>query len=298
MKSIFIATSTFGENDKKPITELEKLGYKILFNPHKRKLKNSELKDILNNNEVIAVIAGLEEYNREILAKSKIKIISRLGSGLSNIDIETARKNNIKISNTADSPSEAVAELTVGMAIILSRRIHTMNHAMKESQWKREYGNLIRDKNMFIIGYGKIGKKVSRMMKYLGANIIIYDPFLKNKKIKTINFIKGLKKADIISIHSSSLNQILGEKEFSILKKGVILLNSSRGNVICEDTAYEFLKNKTVSGAWFDVFKEEPYKGKLANLSNVILTPHISSYTKETRIEMEYEAVENLKAFI
>lgn len=298
MKTILIASSTFGENDKKPIKDLKKIGYKLLFNPYRRKINTSELKNIFLKNKIVGVIAGLEEYNFDILNNSHLKVISRLGSGLSNIDLQTAKKRKIKVMSTSDSPSDAVAELTVGMAINLSRKIKFMDENLRNNKWIRQYGNLIKNKNVLIIGYGKIGKKVSRIMKILGANINIYDPYIENKNLKSISLHKGLEKSDIISIHASNTVQILGPEEIKHIKKGAILLNSSRGETICENTIYKSLKNKKIESAWFDVFSQEPYKGKLTKLNNVILTPHISSYTTETRIKMENEAVYNLKKYI
>ena len=298
MKTILIASSTFGENNKKPIKDLKKIGYKLLFNPYKRKITSSELKQIFLKNEIVGVIAGLEEYNYEILSNSCLKVISRLGSGLSNVDLKTAKKRKIKVTSTSDLPSGAVAELTVGMAINLSRKIKYMDENLKNNNWIRHYGNLIKNKNILIIGYGKIGKKVAKFFKLLGAKIDIYDPYLKNKNLKTISLSKGLRRSDIITIHASNAKRILGPKEIKQIKKGAILLNSSRGETICEDSIYKSLKNGKIESAWFDVFLQEPYKGKLSKLNNVILTPHISSYTVETRIQMETEAVYNLKKYI
>ena len=101
-------------------------------------------------------------------------------------------------------------------------------------------------------------------------------------------------KVDIISIHTSSAEEILSAKEFNLMKDGVYILNAARGEIINEQSLEIFLKNKKVAGAWLDVFWEEPYKGNLVDYSNVILTPHIGSYSYEGRISMETAAVENL----
>tara|TARA_Y100000816_G_C26007158_1_gene526424 strand:+ start:182 stop:1078 length:897 start_codon:yes stop_codon:yes gene_type:complete len=298
MKSILVAPSSFGNNSNEPIKKLENLGYKIIYNPYGRKISKSELEKIFLKNNIIAVIAGLEEYTTDIIKNSELRVISRLGSGMNNIDFKSVKEKKIKLINTADAPSDAVAELTVSMAIFLSRDIMTMDNDMKKNKWKRSYGSLLKDKNILIVGYGKIGKKVAKIMKLLGANILICDPYLKNKNIFKIGLKEGLKKADIISLHTNGSDKILDEKNMTYIKKNSILLNSSRGTVICEKTVFKFLKEKKIKSAWFDVFLEEPYKGPLNKLSNVVLTPHISSYTIETRIKMENEAVDNLQKLL
>ena len=100
--------------------------------------------------------------------------------------------------------------------------------------------------------------------------------------------------ADIITLHASVDETIIGEKEFRLMKKGAWLVNTSRGRVVDETILYEYLKNGYLSGAALDVFEEEPYTGLLKELDNIIITPHIGSYAKEARIKMEMEAVENL----
>ena len=116
--------------------------------------------------------------------------------------------------------------------------------------------------------------------------------FFKNTASKNLDSL--ISKVDIISCHASGNKEILGEQQFKRIKKGTILLNSSRGSIVSENEIISAIQNKTLSFAWVDVFNSEPYKGKMTKFKNIILTPHISSYTVETRIKMENDAVTNL----
>ena len=132
----------------------------------------------------------------EILEISNLKVISRLGSGLTNIDLNNAKKLNVKVFNTPTAPVNGVAELTIGMIIILLRNVITSNNQLKKGEWNKIFGNLLNDKKVLIIGYGNIGKKVKILLESFNAEVLIYDPFvLKND----CNLSEYLKISDIIT---------------------------------------------------------------------------------------------------
>lgn len=295
-KKVLIGPSSFGEIDASPIKKLEKNGFKVLKNPFGRKIKKKELIKLLDQN-VIGLVAGLETLDNEVLSKSNLKTISRVGSGTSNIDLKSLKKNKIKLFSVPDGPINSVAELTVANIINLFRNVIITDSLMKKKIWKRSIGNEIKDKNILIIGCGRIGQRVIKILKFLGANVKVVDPYASKfikKKYSIISLKKGLKYADVITLHSSGQKCILGEEEFKIMKKGVLICNASRGELISEKELVKSIKNNTVSGAWLDTFSEEPYSGKLTNFKQVILSPHIGSYTVECRKNMENIAVNNL----
>jgi D-3-phosphoglycerate dehydrogenase len=292
---IFISTTTFGEYDRSCIELCRAKGLKIIFNPYGRKVKPSEFLKLARN--AIGVIAGTESIAQELLLKlSHLRVISRCGAGLDNIDLAAAERLGIKVFNTADAPTLAVAELTIGLILNLLRRVNQMDSAVRRGKWKKKMGNLLQDKKVGIIGFGRIGKKVAGLLKPFECKIAYCDPFIKKglagiKKLTKNNLLRW---ADIVSVHVSAKNRILDSKEFKLMKKGAWLINVSRGEVINETVLYKYLKRGYLSGAAIDVFEEEPYNGPLKRLDNVILTPHIGSYAKETRVKMEMQAVQNL----
>ena len=299
IKKIAISTTAFGQYDKSVIELCRKHGYEVVFNPHRRKLRSDELVEIAE--EAVGLIAGTESITEKVLLKlPSLKVISRCGSGLDNVDIESAKRLGIRVFNTPDAPTTAVAELTIGLILALLRKISLMDREIRNNIWKKRMGNLLLDKQVGIIGFGRIGKKVSSLLRAIGTNVFFSDPAVTEKEtipFPKVEFKELLEKSDIISLHlsySEENHKLFGEKEFSQMKQGAFLINCSRGNIIDEEALYKVLKNGRLAGAAVDVFEKEPYDGPLKELDNVILTPHIGSYAKEARIKMEIEAVENL----
>lgn len=299
--NIFISTSTFGNFSSKPIDLLKKKGFSIKFNKKGRKLTEEEIIFELKNSD--AVIAGTEQYSASVLSQlPKLKVISRVGIGLDNIDLISAKKNKISILKTQTSPSRSVAELALALILDCSRHITNQNIDLKNKKWKKQTGNLVSGKKIGIIGLGSIGKEFVKItrgfdLEYYAFDLIKDDKFSKKHKVEYVTLSKLFKICDIITIHlnhSIKNNKIIGSKCFSVMKKNLILINTSRGEIINEDELLISLKNNKLASIGLDVFNQEPYSGKLLKYDNAILTPHIGSYSKEIRIAMEYEAALNI----
>lgn len=295
---VVINTSTFGTIDRKPLDLLEKEKINYSLNPFKRQLTAEEVVEICKDS--VGIIAGTEPLTKDVLSKlNKLKVISRCGAGMDNVDLFYAKEKGIKVGFTPFGPTVAVAELTIGLILTLLRQKYLMNEQLKSGQWNKVMGNLLYGKNVGIIGFGRIGRKVSELLSVFGVRIA-YNDLQKNEGFEDICY-KDLDDllgwSDIVCVHVSKSNEtryILDEKEFSLMKKGSWLVNCSRGGVVNEQSLYESLVSGRLSGAAIDVFEKEPYCGPLINLKNVVLTPHIGSYAKEARVEMEIEAVNNL----
>jgi len=295
MKNIAISTTTFGRYDKTPLELIEKEGFKITLNPHGRKVSSEELIELAYSS--VGLIAGTEPITRGALLKlPKLRVISRCGVGIDNIDLAAAEEQRIKVFNTPDAPTLAVSELTIGLIFNLLRKISRMDRDIRSGKWNKQMGNLLCGKRVGIIGFGRIGRKSAEMLKKLSCQVSYHDPFLKQRVSGFNSLSKGelLRDSDIIIIHASISDEIIGEKEFSSMKRGSWLINVSRGNLVDEASLLKHLKNGNLSGAATDVFREEPYNGPLKNMDNLILTPHIGSYAVEARIDMETQTVENL----
>jgi D-3-phosphoglycerate dehydrogenase len=300
MKKIFISTSSFAKFDSAPVDKLKSSNLAFEFNPHGRTLTAEEVVTLVNESE--GLIAGTEPLGSQILQKlTKLKVISRCGSGLGNVDLDMARQLGIRVFNTPDGPTLAVAELALGLMLALLRKIPLIDREMREGIWNKRMGNLLTGKTVGIIGFGKIGKKVSELLKPFKVKVIFYDKLVsesecdtdaKKSELKTV-----LKEADLLTIHlphNEETKNMFGENELKLMKSGSFLVNCSRGGIVNEDALYEAIEQNIITGAAIDVFSQEPYKGKLRELNNVILTPHIGSYAQEARINMEIQTVENL----
>ena len=298
---INITTTTFGIHSIEPIRLLHQYDLDVEFNKLNRKMTSNEL--IRAAGEAIGIIAGTEIYDEGVIKNlANLKVISRLGVGMDNIDMDAARENNIEVFKTKTTPAPAVAELTLGLMLDVARKISAQNQSLKSGTWKKEMGKLLHAKTLGIIGLGTIGKTLVKLVSGFNFKLLVYDlyhdkTFGEENNITYCDLDTLLKESDIISIHlnlSDQTKNMMNMQRLRMMKPDSILINTSRGEIIDEDALYSILKDKKILGAGLDVFNEEPYSGLLAEIDNVVLTPHIGAYAKEIRIEMEMEAVENL----
>lgn len=295
MSKIAVTTTTFGQYDNSPLELCKKRGHKVVLNHYGRKINPKELLRIAK--DAVGIVAGTEPFTPDLLSSlPELRVISRCGAGLENIDLNAAKKLGIKVFNIPDVLTVSVAELTIGLMLNLLRKISQMHFEAKNGKWQKLTGSLLNKKRVGIIGLGRIGKEVARLLKSFDCEIAYTDPAVKRnvKGLKRLPLEKLLGWADIVSLHVSGKNTVLGKKQLWLMKKGAWLINVSRGGVVDEGALYKALKERRLSGVALDVFQKEPYKGKLRQLDNVILTPHIGSYAKEARIKMERIAVDNL----
>jgi len=303
MSRILITTSSFGKDNVSPLDLLQKAGYETITNPYGRKLTEEEVLNLILEVKPVGMIAGVEPITARVLQQAKgLKVVSRCGVGLESVDLDAARSLGITVTNTPDAPTEAVAELTIGLIFNLLRKISFLDKELRKGNWTKESGSLVRGKKVGIIGLGRIGKRVAEMLLALGTKVAGTDiqpdyEWLQKNQVPLVSLEELLKQSEILCLHVSytvSNEQLIGKKEIEAMPKGAYLINTSRGEIIDHDALYFMLTDGHLAGAALDVFDHEPYTGPLTNLDNVVLTPHIGSYAREARVEMEIQAAENL----
>jgi D-3-phosphoglycerate dehydrogenase len=298
---ILASPSSIGQISLKPFELLKANGYEVVKNPFGRKLTKEET--ITLGKDCVGIVAGVETLDSIVIdSLPNLKCISRVGVGMDSVDISYAENKGIKVLNTPNGPTRAVAELTLGLTISLLRKIPNAHYDLKNRIWKKQTGNLLYEKKVGVLGLGRIGRMVAEMFRSLGNPVIGYDLYpdmdwAEKNNVEILSLEQLLNQCDIITIHipgNSDGSTVLNQEELSYLKDGAFLVNVSRGGVIDEDALYEMLTNGKLSAAALDVFSNEPYSGKFCDLDNVILTPHIGSYAKEGKLKMEVDAVMNL----
>lgn len=299
-RKIAITTTSFASYVETPIAILRNDGFAVVANNLGRKLRQEETLALCG--DCLGIVAGTEIYDRQLLEKlGAVKVISRVGVGVENIDLAAARDLGIQVFNTPYGPTLAVAELTVGLILDLLRKVTLMHRELKSGTWKKRMGNLLQGKKVGIIGFGRIGQKVASLLLPFGVEITFFDVCEPGcaPEYRAARMDELLAWADIITLHCSAPargKKIIGPEELTKIRPGAWLINTSRGGLVDEEALYHSLKENHLSGAALDVFDKEPYQGLLSELDNVLLTPHIGSYAKEGRIAMEIQAVENLIA--
>ena len=294
---VAIGPSSFAEQDKTPLELLVSSHIEVIPNPYGRRLNLEET--IKHLTDVDGLIAGLEPLGREVLESSpRLKVIARVGIGMDNIDLEAAAELGIKVSNTPEGPTDAVAEMCLTALLAVKRKLLAFNADLHEGTWKKRIGNGLRDCVVMLIGYGRIGQRFGEHLRYFGAKLLVCDQNITQAGLsrgeRLVSLDEGLPLADVVSLHADGSDVILGKTEFEKLKPGAILLNSARGVLVDEDALVGALENNAIAGAWLDVYREEPYNGPLVSFGQVMLTPHVSTYTVQCRRSMEESAVLNL----
>ena len=301
MKKIFISTTTFAQFSLAPLKFFQDKQYDLVLNDKGRKLREDEITNLVS--EYHGILAGTEIYSKKVFDKAaKLKVISRLGVGLDNVDLDYSKIKGVKVFKTQTTPAPAVAELSLGLILDLLRNISLQSSKLKSGTWNKKMGSLMAGKTLGIIGLGTIGKTLVKISQGFGLKYLAYDlledkTFSNKYNLKFCNLEKLLSLSDIISIHlnlSKETNNLINYNALKKMKREAILINTSRGEIINENALYKALKSNRIAGAALDVFEQEPYVGPLTELDNIVLTPHIGAYAREIRVQMEIEAAKNL----
>lgn len=296
-----VTTSTFGKAGSKPVDYLKSKGIPFKTNPYGRKLTEEEAVEVISGAD--AIIAGTEPLTENVLNQLPgLKIISRCGTGMNNVDLDAAEKLGIKVFNTPTVHVDAVAELALAGTLASLRGFARNDRTVRSGEWKKSMGRSLYDKSVGIIGFGKVGRRFCELLYPFTTNLFFYDPYLDEQTsdsngVKRVTLHQLFENSDIISLHvpyTKENHHMINAENLGIAKKDVTIVNTSRGGLINEDDLYTFLRDNPGAGAYLDVFEKEPYDGRLKELENVILSPHVGTSTKETREEMELEAAMNL----
>jgi D-3-phosphoglycerate dehydrogenase len=305
--NVFISTIPFGEIDSYPVDVLKKeADCEFVINPLGRRLNEEELTGIIKDYDIL--IAGTEPITAKVMDNApRLKLISRVGIGLDNVDLLHARKLGIKVSYTPDAPAPAVAELTIGLILNTCRSIPLVDRKLRDGVWQRIMGQRLSNQVVGIIGTGRVGSRVLKHLQgFLPKQILVndiqpdhnmYDLFHAELVSKETIY----KESDIITLHVPLTPQtfsLITKKELGMMKPSVFLINTARGGIINEKDLFDALKDRKISGAAIDVFTNEPYGGELLTLDNCYLTCHMGSCTVDCRFEMEKLATEEALRFI
>lgn len=285
--------------DKKGIDYLKEQGYEL-------KMGSGITEDVII--EEGADCDGILTRNGNITEKvltacKKLKVVSMHGVGVDCIDVGTATKLGIQVTNAAGSNQSSVAEYAIGLILMLAKRSIHYNNGLKSGdlEVRKLYGSDVSGKVLGIIGMGNIGTQVAHIAA-LGLNmkVIGYNRRIKGKKqtecaLLTDDMDEVISSADFLSLHlpaSPSTRRIIGERELSLMKPEAFLINTGRGEIIDESALIKALKEHKIMGAALDVFEGNLPKpdNPLLHMEHVIVTPHTAAFTAEALERMAYQA--------
>jgi glyoxylate reductase len=251
------------------------------------------------------VVAALDKINKEVIdAGGDLKIVANVAVGYNNLDVPYARSKGIVLTNTPDVLTEATANMAITLMMAVTRRIVEGDRVVRRGEWKGfsldfMIGSDVRDRQLGIIGAGRIGQVVAEKARNLGMKIAFYDPAPRSLAGYTsMSLDQLLATSDVVSVHVPLLPEtrhLIDRTALSRMKRSAYLINTSRGPVVDEDALAWALREGIIKGAGLDVYEEEPkiHPG-LLKLENVVLVPHLASATAETRTAMYDLAVRNV----
>jgi len=229
---------------------------------------------------------------RIIESGKKLKFIQSAGVGFDQIDLKAATENNVVVMNIPAATTVSVAEHTVALILACAKNLIQIHQSTVKGEWRIGGFNVeLRGKNLGVIGFGRIGREVVRIMKGFGMKILIYDPFVKEKDIKKLNCCKVdldtlLKESDVVTIHApltKETENLIDKEKLKLMKPTAILVNTARGEIIDEEALFNALNEGNLRFAGLDVFRQEPINenNPLLKLENIVLSPHMAVQTFE-----------------
>lgn len=260
------------------------------------------------------LVSGRLPIDEGVLSVAKhLKMIQRTGIGTEMLDEEAIKQRGIPVYVNAGVNAQSVAEHTLTLILACLKRLPQINRQTHEGVWKKQQVGVttheLKGKTVALVGMGNIGRLVAKMLQPFGAKVIYSDVFRQSEEVESRlgltyceSFEALLPQADILSFHcplTKENTEMLNSKSFAMMKQSAIVVNTARGKLINPDDLYDALQSGQLSGAALDTHYEEPVKEgyRLAELDNVILTPHIGGLSYEAFETMMHDAMQNIKAF-
>jgi phosphoglycerate dehydrogenase-like enzyme len=273
------------------------------FNETGRPLAGSDLIDFLGGHPL--AITGLEVLDAPLFeVLHGLRLVSKYGVGLDTIDLDAARRHHVTIRWTPGVNRQAVAELTVGLMIALSRNVLPLAADVRAGDWPHDRGGRqLSSALVGILGCGNVGQQVARICRAFGATILAhdilrYEEFYREFDVRAVSLDELLERSDFMTIHlplDRSTRSLIGDPELNRMKASAYVVNTARGGIVDEQALRRALVERRLAGAAFDVFTTEPPADPLLlGLRNFIATPHIGGGTEEAVLAMGRAAIEGL----
>ncbi len=254
--------------------------------------------------DCVGFLAGVEPVTAKVLESAQVlRVISRNGTGIDNIDLDAARKLNIKVCRVEAANARGVAELTMGLILSITRAIPYSDARLKRGEWKRKNGIELQGRTLGLIGCGRVGQEVARLALGFDMRVLAYDPvqtgfFSPSVRFQYESLDDVLSQSDIVSLHCPPLSEgrpLVCAETIRKMKKGAYIINTARGTLLKEEDVLEAIKCGHIAGLAADAFRTEPpEEPDLFRHDNVIATPHIGGFTKESVDRAMESAVDNL----
>jgi phosphoglycerate dehydrogenase-like enzyme len=304
---VLVSATSYGKADLRLKTDLEQAVGEVIYNKSGKPLSSQDLQRLLPG--IDGFIAGLDEVDQAAIeAGDCLKVISRYGVGVDNVDLVAAEAKGIVVTNTPGTNSVSVAELTLGLILSLARHIPESVTATRAGNWPRLSGISLEGKVVGLLGLGSVGKQVVKRLVGFECCVVAYDPlgdkdFAKAKGVELLPADRVISMSDFLSLHlplQAETRKIVNREFLGKMKNTAFLINTSRGELIDENALMEALQTRKLAGAALDVFPEEPppVNHPLLKLPQVLVTPHCAAHTDGAMNAMGWAALQDCLAVL
>lgn len=302
--NILITCEPFVQSGADAMRRLRDAGCELVTAPKFGPLTAEELTPLLNSAH--AVVADLDHFTADVIrAAPKLKLIARWGVGCDAIDLDAANDRGVMVANTPGVLEETVADMTFALLLGATRGLATGHESMRAGDWSRTWGTGVHGRTLGLIGCGRIGTAVARRAKAFNLRVIAHDlaprDEAKELGVEFYDLNSVLAESDFLSLHAALTPQtrdMLNAEAFGRMKPGAILINTARGGLVDEAALVSALNDGRIGGAALDAYVVEPLPAEhpLRTARNVLLTPHVASFTRDTGEAMGRLAADNILA--
>jgi D-3-phosphoglycerate dehydrogenase len=303
MPKVLVSARSFRKMQGEHWRVLQDAGYEIVTPEQDQPLKEAEMISIIG--DVDAALVGNDAVTERVIAAApRLKVVSKHGVGVDNVDVPAATRAGVIVTNTPGANQVAVAEMAVALIMALTRKLAYHDTLVKSGGWSRIIGTEIAGKIVGLVGLGRIGKEVVLRLEGFQVKFLAYDVYQDNTfaaehGVRFVTLDELLAESDIVTLHAvltADTQSLIGEKELSLMKSSAYLVNTARGGLIDEQALYRALSENRLAGAGLDVFADEPpTNSPLLQLGDkVLLAPHLGAQTTETVLRMGRMAAENI----
>lgn len=299
---VLITPRSFARWDDQPLRFLQEAGCRLERNQGQRPLTETEMVETVSGFD--ALLVGLDPVTEKVLAAAPgLKVISKYGAGLDNIDLKAATRRGVVVTYTPGANTEAVADLTFGLLLAAGRRIAEAHESVRLGRWEPFLGVDLWGGTLGIIGAGRIGRAVAWRARGFNMRVLAHDfspdhSWAESCGVSYVGLEELMRQSDFVTVHLPLTNEtrgLIGARLLKVMKPSAVLVNTARGGIVDEKALIDILKHGGIFGAALDVYSVEPLREKeLLSLPRLVTTPHISAYSRGALLEMGITAADNL----
>jgi D-3-phosphoglycerate dehydrogenase len=295
---ILVTPRSLTRTDHPALDLLREQGWELVFSASGQMPDEANLLQLVGGCD--GWLAGVEPITAAILAGAdRLRVISRNGSGVDNIELAEAERRGIKVVRAAGANAQGVTELTLGLTLASLRQIHVADRTLKSGAWDRTIGDEIAGCFVLVIGFGHVGRRVARLFEAFGAEVAVVEPLpIRTDNFRKVDLDEHLTSARIVTLHcppQAGDRPLLTRARIDLCSSQTLIINAARRSLVDEIAVIEALEQDRLGGFACDVFESaDPVSRRLIRHSRVIATPHLGAFTRQSVDRAAFEAVRNL----